>query len=252
MKVAGIERSYLVFRPPSLDTSKPAPLVVAIHGYGADAMGMEETSHFDDLATKVGFIVVYPEGIDHSWNAGTCCGQNTNDDVAFIKALIERFVSAEHVDPKRLFATGMSNGGFMAQRLGCELSDQLSAVASVSGSLVTASCNPSQAVSVLEMHGLDDFLVPYEGGATRGLGQFPPTMSVMKRWASLDGCAVTPAVTQSGKTTTYTWTKCRDDTNIVLVAIAEAGHKWFRPVFDVDQPDATQVVWDFFSHSSAR
>jgi polyhydroxybutyrate depolymerase len=168
---------------------------------------MEETSHFDDLATKVGFIVVYPEGIDHSWNAGSCCGQNTTDDVAFIKALIERFVSAEHVDPKRVFATGMSNGGFMAQRLGCELSDQLSAVASVSGSLVTASCNPARAVSVLEMHGLDDFLVPYEGGATQGLGPFPPTMSVMKRWASLDSCALTPAVTQSGKTTTYTWTK---------------------------------------------
>jgi len=246
---AGVDRSYVLFRPHSLGSSKPAPLVIALHGYGQSTTGLDAMTNFGDLAKKIGFILVYPQGIDNSWNAGSCCGQNSNNDVAFIKALIDKLVSTEHVDPKRVFATGMSNGGFMAQRLGCELSDHITAVASVSGSLVTESCNPSRAISILEMHGIEDVYVPYQGGMSPGLGSFPPTMSVMKRWVSIDGCATAPAVSQSGKTTTYTWTQCRDGTSVVLNTVAEAGHRWFSPALNPEQPDATGVIWDFFSHS---
>jgi polyhydroxybutyrate depolymerase len=237
-------RSYVLFRPSSLGT-KPAPLVIVMHGYTQGIDGIQVMTGFSELASKVGFVVAYPRGTSHSWNAGTCCGHNTNDDVAFIKALIDKLVQKAHVDPKRVFATGMSNGGMMSNRLGCEITDQLAAVASVSGSLLIDSCHPSRPISVLEMHGIDDHLVPYEGGQFQQT-TFPPTMSVMKQWANINGCGATPTTKQSGPATTYSWTACRDGASVVLYAIAGGGHEWFH------DPDATQVVWDFFSGAPAR
>ncbi|HEV2035134.1 MAG TPA: PHB depolymerase family esterase [Candidatus Dormibacteraeota bacterium] len=246
---AGGARTYVLFQPLSLDPKQLAPLVIALHGYTVDKTWMEGTTHFDTLAEKAGFEVVYPQGTGNSWNAGSCCGNNKNDDVGFIKALIDKLVRTAHIDPKRVYATGMSNGGFMAQRLACELSAQITAVASVSGSLVTESCNPSRAISVLEIHGTEDQTVPFQGGPIAGIGALPPTISLMKRWASLDGCAAAPAVTQSGITTRYVWTPCRDGSSVVLDAIAGGGHSWFGPEAMPGSPDATQTVWDFFSKS---
>ena len=253
MTFSGELRSYTVFSPLSLDPKKLVPLVVAIHGYTVDSTEMETSSHFDDQATQGGFIVVYPQGLNNSWNAGSCCGHNSNDDVGFIRELIDRLVSGGHVDPKRVFVTGMSNGGAMAHRLACELSDRIAGVASVSGALVTDACNLSRPISVLEMHGTADSLVPFEGGFTAGLGHFPSTISFMTRWATLDGCASTPTVTQSGITQISTWSGCRAGTLVVLEAVMGADHSWFGPGDPLPgEPNATEVVWDFFNHLPAR
>lgn len=249
LTVNGEMRSYTVFTPPSLDPKQLHPLVVALHGYTVDSTWMEPNTHFEEQAKQGGFIVVYPQGLNNSWNAGSCCGNNRTDDVAFMRDLIDRLIGDGHVDPKRVFVTGMSNGGAMAQRLACDLADRIAAVASVSGSLLIASCSPSRAISVMEMHGTADSLVPYKGGSTPGLGHFLPTMSIMQGWANLDGCATTPAVAQSGITTTYTWTGCRDGTGVVLEAIAGEDHTWFAPENMPGEPDATQVTWNFLSHA---
>jgi polyhydroxybutyrate depolymerase len=250
MTSSGVLRRYTVFRPLSLDLAQPAPLVIAIHGYTSNAADMETSTHFDGQATRAGFIVVYPEGLNSSWNAGACCGHNSYDDVAFISELIDRMVSSNHVDAKRVFVTGLSNGGLMAQRLACDLSDRITAVASVSGGLVTNTCNPSRPISVLEMHGTADSIVPFAGGSTAGLGYFPSAISVMKRWAILDGCAASPIVSQNGITRTSTWRRCRGGAQVVLDAVLGADHSWFGPDADPrpGEPDATAVVWDFFSH----
>jgi polyhydroxybutyrate depolymerase len=249
LTVDGLQRSYVVFRPPALHPDQLAPLLIALHAYTVDTTWMETNTHFDDLANSDGFVVVYPQGTNDSWNAGRCCGHNQNDDVAFIKALIDRLVTSGHIDPHRVYATGMSNGAAMAQRLACDLSDHIAAVASVSGSLVTDSCNPPRAISVLEMHGLEDDIVPYKGGVVAGLTSFPPTMANMQQWAARNGCAARPAVTQDGITMTFTWSACRDGSRIVLDAIAGAGHSWFGPAEMPGEPDATQVAWDFVSHA---
>jgi polyhydroxybutyrate depolymerase len=252
--VSGVPRTYTVFRPPSLDPAKLAPLVVALHGYTSNASEMETSSRFDDQATQGSFMVVYPQGLGNSWNAGRCCGQNGYDDVAFISALIDRMVSGSHVDAKRVFVTGMSNGGLMAQRLACDLSDRVTAVASVSGGLVTSTCKPTRPISVMEIHGTADSLVPFAGGSTAGLTYFAPTISVMAHWATLDGCAASPTVTQSGIARTSTWTGCRGGAQVVLKAVLGGQHSWFGPDADPrpDEPNATQVVWDFFSHVPTR
>jgi polyhydroxybutyrate depolymerase len=253
MTVSGELRSYTVFSPLSQEPKMLIPLVVAIHGYTVDSTEMEASSHFDDLAQQDGFIVVYPQGLNNSWNAGSCCGHNSNDDVGFIRALLDRLVSGGRVDPKRVFVTGMSNGGALAHRLACELSDRIAGVASVSGALLTDACNPARPISVMEMHGTADSLVPFEGGFTAGLGHFPSTISFMTRWATLDGCAITPTVTQSGITQTSTWSGCREGMLVVLEAVAGADHSWFGPGDALPgEPNATQVVWDFFSHLPAR
>jgi polyhydroxybutyrate depolymerase len=208
---------------------------------------MESNTGFDQKAARAGFVVVYPQGIKKSWNAGGCCGHNTGDDVGFIRDLIDRLVGYGGVDPRRVFVTGMSNGAAMAQRVACELADRVTAVASVSGSLLVDPCVPSRPISVLEIHGIDDSVIPFRGGFTSGLGEFPSTMSVMETWERVDGCAGSPAVTRSGITTITTWGGCRGGAIVALDAITGGNHVWFGPKYARGEPDATQTVWDFFS-----
>lgn len=244
LTITGEARTYFLFRPPSLDVDKPAPLVLALHGYTSSAAGMEAMTLFDAEAIKGGFVVVYPEGLAQSWNAGGCCGdaQSKNaDDVAFISQLIDSLVRDAHVDPKRVFVTGMSNGGMMAHRLACEISDRIAAAASVSGALMVDACHPTRSISILEMHGTADPLVRFDQQLTDG----------MMQWASLDGCAPTPKVTDNGDIATTTWTACREGATVVLQAVAGAGHSWFAPNSPA-RPGATSVVWDFFSHAPTR
>jgi polyhydroxybutyrate depolymerase len=191
---------------------------------------------------------VYPEGISRSWNSSDSGGDArllNVDDVGFIRQLIDLMVNTGQVDPRRVFATGISSGGEMSHRLACELSDRVTAVASVSGNLGIAACNPALPVSVLEIHGTADVYAPMEGDASQNL---PPTMSTMRRWAQIDGCASEPTMSQSGITATTTWGACRDGTTVVLVVIAGAGHTfWLDPV--TGQPDINQLIWNFFSHA---
>jgi polyhydroxybutyrate depolymerase len=255
LTIDGLKRTYLLFRPSTRGSLPPAPLLLALHGYFDDASGMELTTSLDDKAATGGFVVVYPEGIDQSWNAGTCCGdaQSRNiDDVSFIRQLIDRLVHDGYIDPKRVFVTGVSNGGMMAYRLGCELSDRIAAVASVSGALVMGACNPMRPISVLEMHGTEDSVVPFNGGVAVGTTPVPPMTSIMAAWASIDGCATGPTVTQSGITKTTEWTSCRGGAVVVLDAVIGAGHGWFGQVGVLGEPSATKVVWDFFSHLPTR
>ena len=251
VEFAGQARIYTVLRPSSLDPARRAPLVVALHGYTQDSLGLEAMTNFDGEARRAGFVVVYPQGIDDSWNAGTCCGTAQSqkiDDVGFIRVLIDRLVKAGGIDPKRVFVAGLSNGAAMAQRLACALSDRIDAIASVSGALLVSRCKPVRPISVLEMHGTGDAIVPFGGGSYPGLGYFPPAMSTMRRWASLDHCAVTPTVSQVQITKTSTWIGCRDHSRVVLQAIAGAGHGWFGDAGALpDEPDATQAIWAFFS-----
>jgi polyhydroxybutyrate depolymerase len=243
LMVDGQQRTYLLYRPATAD--QPAPLVIALHGSGLDAKSLENRSQYDGLAQRQGFLVVYPQGVNLFWNAGSCCGPADTDDVTFIKDLIAKFVGDGSVDSKRVFVVGVSNGAMMAQRLGCELAGQITAIASVSGTLVSDSCSPSRAISILEMHGTADDLIPYEGAASCCLS----TMAVMEGWATRDGCPASSVETDSGITRTYTWAPCRDRSMVVLDTILGAGHNWFGPDKLAGEPSATQVTWSFFEHA---
>lgn len=243
----GIKREYLLVRPAGLSMSKAVPMVIAMHGYTSYAAEMEYMSNFDQVAAENGFVVVYPLGLGRSWDAGWCCARNTYDDVGFISALIDKLAGEQDIDRTRILATGMSNGAMMAQRLGCQLAGKITAVVSVSGSLLVDECHPSRPISVMEMHGDADDLVPLKGGRTPGIGTFRPTMAVMQEWASLDGCAATPATADDTSATTYTWSPCQAGTKVVLEVVKGGGHAWFGQ--STGEPDASRLGWAFLTQA---
>src|SRR5208282_2572641 len=163
-------RTYLLHLPPVYDGKRLLPLVIVLHGGGGNAPGAVRMTGFSEKADKGGFVVVYPNGSGRlktrllTWNSGNCCGyalDNNVDDVGFIRALIDELVKTRSIDPKRVYATGMSNGGMMTYRLGCELSDKIAAIAPVAGALSVENCQPTNPVSVIIFHGTADEHVLY-------------------------------------------------------------------------------------------
>jgi polyhydroxybutyrate depolymerase len=166
----GLSRTYLVDAPPG----RPTGLVVNLHGGTSTGSQEERLTNFDGVADANGFVVVYPDGIDRNWADGRGASEPDRrgvDDVGFLAALAGKLQNEYGIDPGHVFATGMSNGGFMSNRLGCDRADVFAAIAPVSGTLgANVACNPSRPVAVLEVHGTADPIVPFDGGTMRGRG----------------------------------------------------------------------------------
>lgn len=254
LEVNGLARSYRLFTPLSLDRSRPAPLVLVLAGVGNTGQDMVTATEFDRMAETGEFIVGYPEGVNKTWNAGYCCLGEAGtgpDDVAFLGRLIDDVQATSNIDPARVFTVGFSAGALMAHRLGCELSGRIAGVGSVAGAMILDDCRPTRPVSVIEIHGTGDGLVPYEGGRTAGgaTQPSPPTKEVMQRWAQLNGCPTDPSTQPEGVLTTVTWTGCSAGTSVKLITIEGGGHTWFAPMLGPANGavDATRVIWDFLS-----
>jgi len=145
----GYDRTYLVHLPTGYTGTTDLPLIIAMHGGFGNAYNLQNQSQLSIKADAENFIVVYPEGLVggalniSSWNAGWCCGWTSNnniDDVGFINALLDTLIAHYSVDTNRIYATGISNGGFMAYRLACELSDRIVAIAPVAASMSMTTC----------------------------------------------------------------------------------------------------------------
>ncbi len=256
LNVDGQVRTYRVFVPTTLEAGSRPPLVLVLGGVGNSAENMVSATEFDRQASVGNFIAAYPEGLDLTWNAGFCCASGTTsgvDDVAFLSQLIDRLVSEHDADPERVYATGVSAGAMMAYRLACELPGRIAGVGSVAGAMVLDQCQPDQGVQVIEIHGTEDQLVPYQGGLVRPEGvatqPAPPTLAVAERWAALNGCPAGPEEETDGLVTTLTWTDCPDGADVKLVAVEGGGHTWFATGLGAANGavDATTLIWDFFS-----
>ena len=169
LTVNGLRRSYLLHMPSSLDPGTPAAVILAFHPGFATAQGFAENTGLSARAGRAGFVVVYPQGYERSWNAGDCCGPALRqgiDDVAFVRGILVDLVSAINVDPQRIFATGFSNGAKMAYRLACELSEHIAAIAAVGAatSMSDSACRPTRPLPVLHFHSLADRFAPFQGG----------------------------------------------------------------------------------------
>src|SRR4051794_9131918 len=166
----GLTRTYRLHIPPSYDGSRPVPLVLAFHGGGGPSLNAERGFGFNPLSDLHGFLVVYPQGVENHWNDGRTSPRFPKateiDDVGFIRSLIDHLTRTCKIDPQRIHATGMSNGGFISHRLGWELSGILASIAPVAGTLgrdVAAIFSPAHPVHVLHLHGTKDRAVPYQG-----------------------------------------------------------------------------------------
>jgi polyhydroxybutyrate depolymerase len=280
LDIGGLRRDYLIHRPASGAGRLPA--VLAFHGGGGDAAGMATMTGFDQLADRNGFVAVYPDGYQRSWNDGrgndTRAGAAAIDDVAFVSAVIDRIVAADGVDPDRVYATGLSNGAMLTEYLGCALGGKLAAIAPVAGELPAADlagCAPAHQMPVLEVHGTADPIVPYGGGVVRHTsGNFggpghSPVLSVQatqQLWRTRDGCgpateAVLPTIVADGTSVT-TWTAhCAGGTRVELYSVTGGGHTWpdgpqYLPKLVVGpvshQFSASDLIWEFCAGFTRR
>jgi polyhydroxybutyrate depolymerase len=166
----------------------------------------------DPVSDTDGFIVVYPNSPDNSWNAGTCCAFNatTRDDIGFARALVDEISSQACVDSKRIYTTGMSNGAFMSYRLACEAADLFAASAPVAGKIGIQGCAPSRPIPLIAFHGTADGLVAYDTGALSADNMTVP--DTVQHVADLDACKKGPDQTyQNGTVTCQGWSECGDD-----------------------------------------
>ncbi|HVA27428.1 MAG TPA: alpha/beta fold hydrolase [Candidatus Baltobacteraceae bacterium] len=239
---AGRERTFRVYRPASLSRDAAVPLVVVLHGGFGSGAQAEKSYGWDAAADRHRFVVVYPDGVNHAWNAGTCCGKPQRreiDDVGFLSALIREISVREHIDSTRVAVTGMSNGAMMAYRMACESPVHLRAIGSVSGTMLVPCLHP-QRTSVMEIHGISDHNVPYEGGKGQGPAgvQTPPIPGVVAHWRAIDDCD--PPQTHSNGVVTIEQMTCSDALAVELIAIAGAGHQW--PGGKPASPEITRFV----------
>jgi polyhydroxybutyrate depolymerase len=266
--IRGVERTYLLHLPPSYDSRKAVPLVLVFHGGRGSGKRVAGMTGFSQLADEKGFIVVYPDALNGYWNDGRPrTGESLPDDVAFISTLIDRLGTLFAIDPKRVYATGISNGAIFVQRLGCELPDKLAAIAPVAGTLAKdLKVRPGEPVSVLMIHGTADEFVPYGGGEVRGDigGQVLSVKETAAMWVEANGCAdAAPRVSlrapKSGTDTRVrreTWGPCKAGTAVVVYTVEGGGHAWpgaparrvmGRVVGTTSRDfDAARTIWEFF------
>jgi polyhydroxybutyrate depolymerase len=278
LRVGDLARSYYIHIPPKYDAARPTPLVVVFHGAGMNGAIMMHFSGLNEKADAASFVAVYPNGtgvgdafLTWTWNAGGKAGliaQNKADDVAFTKAVLADVVKLIHVDGRRVYAVGMSNGGMMAHRVGVELADRIAAVAAVAGPLALGRCNPCRPVPILHFHGTKDPLIPIEGPTTavQTMIQYRPVEEAMKAWAVADGCTCEPTVTelpqrvQDGtKVRRKNYGTGKDGAEVVLYEIEGGGHTWPgrpAPVPWIGRPtrniEANDLIWEFFQKHSLK
>ena len=271
----GTERTFIIHIGRSYDAVEPTALVFVLHGGGGSAEVMPVFTGFNAIADRDNFIVVYPDGVENHWNDArepkiySTHIENT-DDTGFISSLIDVLAVNLNIDMKRVFVTGISNGGMMSHRLACELSDRIAAIAPVASSIPVNMAdiwNPSRAVSILIINGTDDPLVPWQGGDIQlgemSLGNVISVDRTVQFWNTKNGCQMKPEITQlserdTGDGTTVwveTYSGCTNGTEVVLFGIDGGGHTWpgsYQYAAEhligktSEEFDASEIIWQFF------
>jgi polyhydroxybutyrate depolymerase len=231
--VNGTIRKYTMHVPTGYTGSKPVPLVLDFHPMGLGPDWERSNSGFRDLADQEQFIVIWPQGVQNTWDIGPCCAATSPvDDFAFVRAIIRRLSAEACVDTRRIYATGVSMGGSMAYYLACQQAEVFAAVA-VSGMDMFAEseigCAPSRPVSVISFRGTADTVVPYAGGPSS-----PPdrpnvvhdllgAVGTFEKWAALNGCTGSPATTLKPGCSTYS--RCNEGAEVTLCTVQDAGQE---------------------------
>ena len=227
----GLVRGYTVSYPNS--AAEPCPLIINMHGYGSDALNQQSYSEMDDYALDQNIAVVYPMGIDSAWNVGTFWDFSDADDIGFISVLIDSVAEDFNIDLDRVYACGMSNGGYMAYELACELSDKIAAFGSVTGNFMLnadQACDNSREIPFIHIHGTYDYVVPYSY-SWDGSMYVGEAIEYWRNHNDLDSVLVEsiPDLDPTDNTTVekFTYYNNFSTTQFVHFKVNGGGHQWF-------------------------
>jgi polyhydroxybutyrate depolymerase len=243
----GLLRRFVLVVPEA--APRPAPLVIVFHGFMGSPQDVEELSRMTALAEEKAFLVAYPEGsgLPRSWRSDPRRGDL---DVVFTRDLVALLGRGVGVDPRRVYAAGMSNGGGMAARLACDASDLVAAVGTVAAAYPTGGCPPGRPVPVAAFHGTDDPIVPYEGWPLL----LPAVEEWLGGWAGRNGCRAAPVAERVAvDVTRAAWGDCPASADVVLYTVEGGRHGWPGSGRDsgwgasTDSVNASELLWEFFA-----
>jgi polyhydroxybutyrate depolymerase len=270
IEFGGMVRLYQV-HVPTRKASQVLPLVLVLHGGRGDGAGMRDLTGMDSSADTSGFIAVYPDGLEKNWSDG----RGTTDteklgvnDVAFLSSLVKQLSSELNADPKRIYATGISNGGFMSARLACDASGVFAAVAVVAATIpenIRTNCKPSRAVPFMMIHGTADTFVLEAGGTmTKGDGGvIASTTQTVNLWRDLNKCSSAANVSEINPANDGTsitlerYTDCASGSEVAFYKVTNGGHTWpggsqYLPVIIVGKTsralNASETILAFFKN----
>ncbi len=283
LSVDGVPRTYRVHIPPSYDRARAAPVVLAFHGVGMNSMAMLAMSGLNGLSDRKGFIVVYGDGVGNRWNDGT----GGADDIGYVSEVLKKLATRANIDQRRIYACGISNGGYFTQRLACTMPDRIAAAAVVASTMMAG---PQMAggnrMPIVFFLGTEDPLLPWADGRTKGLGKLGESLGLsglgsidnpMARmgglmsvpemigfWTNVNGCAGSPSVSQMPNQDPKDGTTVKKETygsgDVVVYVIDGGGHTWpgmievstMKDLCGVTSQDidASELMWEFFQRHS--
>jgi polyhydroxybutyrate depolymerase len=240
ISIDGVKREYIVHLPPNFTSQKKLPLVLVFHGGGGTAQNSIQFYGMNAIADTANFIVVYPNGIKKGWNDGREVKKHSQDDIGFIRQLLQRLSQDYPVDEQRIFSTGISNGGFFSFTLALRLPDKFRAIAPVCATIakdIFDTYRPSKPISLLLINGTEDPLVPYEGGKVGGKlmsrGQCAGTSETIARFLQINQCKsnatqspMPNADVNDGCTATRFVYSCDNGQAVQQIKINGGGHTW--------------------------
>ncbi len=283
-------RSYLLHIPPAAAAGRPLPLVLNLAGATQNGLLEEFQSGMDSSSDKEGYLVAYPNGTristvltpdpvarqaQYGWNAGQCCGLPVTrhvNDVGFLLKVVSDIAWRTPVDLRRVYATGISNGGMMAYALAAEASDHFAAISTVAGQVEIPTIHPTRAVPTMEFHSVDDPIATFDGVPNKDPRLRLSVMEGIDQWVRADGCSTTPhdgrtivgavgSVSAGETATLIRYTHCLSDAEVALWRFAGSGHVWPGATFNTGPPntwilagvgrgivlvDANEAMWQFF------
>ena len=274
--VDGKLRSFILYLPKGYDNAGKMPMIFSIHGGSGTPEGMINLSNFKPIADRDKVVLVFPAGIQKNWNDGrpTTPNQLGINDVALFNQMCDYLLLNFPVDGTRIYATGISNGGFMSSRLGCELSNRIAAIAVVAATMeatvIAPACNPGRAVPALYIHGTADPLVPFTGGEMTAGGTAGGTIlshfQTIEKWVTINNCNPVPAVTDlpdianDGTTIKQrTYSGGTNGSEVVSYVVLNGGHTWPQGLQYVSEfiigktsqdMNGCEVIWTFFKRFS--
>jgi polyhydroxybutyrate depolymerase len=251
----GQARTYQLYVPAAYDGTRPVPVVFNFHGYGSNAVQEMIYGNFKPLADRDDFLIVALDGQGASRHFNLVGERGLQNDIAATEALLDHIVATFCVDPKRVYSTGMSDGGAMTSFVACNTHNRFAAFGAVTVALFLPNCGAPASTAFLAFKGTDDPVVPFEGGPIHCCGgiSLPAASDSMAQWAAHDGCAVAFKDERLGtEVRQRTWTGCQPGGEIVFYIIDGGGHTWPGSIpiaqygMTTNQIDASATIWDFF------